>query len=63
MMFGEFAAKRRQMEEAEAAKYAELIRTVGVDWTAVNADIVRRFSRTALLRIKRRAWAIVEGKA
>ena len=53
---------RAEQEEAEARRYAELIRGPHRgDWPAINADIIARFSRTALIRIKRRAWQIVEG--
>ena len=54
--------RRAELEEAEAVKYAELIRgPFRADWAAINADIVARFSLTALHRIKTRAWRIVEG--
>lgn len=47
-------------EEGEAREYADDIRRgIRLDWVARNNDIVDNFSRTALVRIKRRAWAIV----
>lgn len=55
--------QRQQREEEEAQDYAEAIWSADMirpDWTAKNADIIDRFSLTALLRIKRRAWQIVE---
>lgn len=54
---------RVEQEEQEAQDYAWAIQNAGMirpDWSAKNADIIDRFSRTALLRIKRRAWQIVE---
>jgi hypothetical protein len=32
----------------------------GVDWTAVNRDLIDRYSVTALRRIKRLAWQLVQ---
>ena len=56
---------RLELEEAEAQKYAQNIReTRGYSatgfWAAYNKDIAHRMSWTALERIKRRAWQIVE---
>jgi hypothetical protein len=53
---------RQQLEEAEAKRYAALIRSPGdCLWSEVNAGIIRLYSVAALKRIKRRAWQIVEG--
>ncbi len=55
--------RRRSLEEQEAQDYAWAIQNAGMihpDWSAKNADIIDRFSRSALLRIKVRAWRIVE---
>jgi len=56
--------RRKQAEEEEAQDYAWAIRNsqhIQPDWSAKNGDIIDRFSRAGLLRIKRRAWQIVEG--
>lgn len=53
----------RRAEEQEAEDYAWAIQNAGMirpDWSARNADIIDRFSLTALKRIKRRAWQIIE---
>ncbi len=50
-------------EEQEAWDYAAAIRWEPwqkPDWKAKNADIAARFSWAALLRIKHRAWRIIE---
>lgn len=47
-------------EEAEAQRYADGIIAGDLDWSAANAAIIARWSVTALLRVKRRAWQIVE---
>ena len=55
---------RAEIEEEEAQDYAWAIQNAGMvrpDWGAKNADIMARLSRTALLRIKARAWRIIEG--
>lgn len=53
--------ERAELEEEEAQDYALcLLDGFGHDWAARNADIIERFSLTALRRIKRRAWQIVE---
>lgn len=48
-------------EEAEAQAYAAAIRdaTDTTDWSAWNRRIVDRWSKTALERVKRRAWKIL----
>jgi hypothetical protein len=55
---------RKVAEEAEAQRYAEGIRTygdyTGEFWRDLNWAIVERWSRTALERVKARAWQIVE---
>ena len=54
---------RAELEEDEAQDYAEAILMADMirpDWAAKNAEIIERWSRAALLRIKRRAWQIVE---
>ena len=47
-----------------ARTYALLLKDYkdAVDWPSVNAAIVARWSLSALEYIKRRAWAIVEGR-
>ena len=53
--------RRQRQEEEEAEDYAAAILDgMRHDWSALNADIIDRFSLTALHRIKRRAWQIVE---
>lgn len=53
--------ERRKQEEAVAQDYALLIRgPFRSDWRAINAEIIDRWSLTALLRIKRRARQIVK---
>jgi hypothetical protein len=53
--------ERKRAEEDEAQRYADAIMDGWRhDWQARNKVIIDRYSRTALLRIKRRAWAIVE---
>jgi hypothetical protein len=55
--------RRQRLEEEEAQDYAAAIRDgIRHDWSALNADIIDRFSLTALQRIKRRAWQIVESR-
>lgn len=58
------SAPRQEAEEAEAQRYAEAIRVRGDHtaefWGNLNWEIVERWSRTALQRIKRRAWQIIE---
>jgi hypothetical protein len=50
---------RRELEEKAAHEYAALIRDGSRhDWPAYNADLLTRFSRTAFMRIKRRAWQL-----
>jgi hypothetical protein len=55
---------RREAEEAMAQRYAEGILTIGDHtgefWRDLNWEIVELWSRTALQRIKARAWRIVE---
>ena len=57
---------RQEAEEIAAQGYAALIRTYGDHtaefWGDLNWEIVERWSRTALQRIKKRAWQIVECK-
>ena len=54
-------ARRLAAEEEEAQDYALCLRDgIQRDWRARNADIIERFSLTALRRIKARAWQIVE---
>jgi hypothetical protein len=50
---------RREREEQEAEDYAACLRDgLRHDWAALNADIIDRFSLTALVRIKTRAWQL-----
>jgi hypothetical protein len=55
---------RQAAEEAMAQRYAEGIRTngdhTGQFWRDLNWEIVERWSRTALQRVKARAWQIVD---
>lgn len=52
---------RAQREEEAAEDYAAMIRDgIRHDWAAWNAILIEEFSLTALARIKRRAWQIVE---
>jgi hypothetical protein len=53
-------SKRQAQEEAEAQQYAEGIMRGDLNWTAVNAEIIAKWSVTALVRVKTRAWEIVE---
>ena len=65
-MTGRLSERRRQSEENEAEDYAAVIRDVDwirPDWTALNARIIDEFGQPGLLRIKRRAWQIIEGNA
>lgn len=53
---------RADAEEAEAQRYAEYIldeSTVPGGWGELNRAIVERWSFTALIRVKERAWKIV----
>jgi len=55
---------RAEQEEEAAQVYAAALRA-GFRrdwWTAYNAEIIDRFSLTALRRIKARAWRIVESR-
>jgi hypothetical protein len=54
--------ERAGREVSEARWYAQLIHGDhgGVDWTAVNRDLIDRYSVTALRRIKRLAWQLVQ---
>lgn len=56
--------ERRAEEEEASREYAAAIRRYQdgerVDWTAYNGTIMARWSWTALLRVKRRAWRIME---
>lgn len=57
--------RRRRAEEEEAEGYAWAIlnsQHIQPDWAAKNADLIDRYSLTALRRIKRRAWQIVEDR-
>lgn len=50
-----------EREEQEAEDYAAAILDgLRHDWSALNHDIIDRFSLSALIRIKRRAWRLVE---
>ena len=60
---GEPKSQRAADEEAEARRYADGIERGDLDWTAVNAEIIAKWSVTALLRVKRRAWQVVEDRA
>jgi hypothetical protein len=63
-MSGKLSERRRRMEEEQAEDYAAAIRHSGwitPGWTALNEQIIEEFGRAGLLRIKRRAWEIVEG--
>jgi hypothetical protein len=53
---------RQAAEEAAAQDYADAIWAGAgkTDWASLNEYIVRRWSRTALKRIKARAWQIIE---
>ena len=57
---------RKVAEEAEAQRYADLYRRVGpgdrAAWLEANANIVERWSISALNRIKTRAWQILENR-
>ncbi len=58
---GRRGGDRRAAEEAEAQSYAEAIYNGWpVEWAQWNQRIIDRWSKAALLRIKRRAWDIVE---
>lgn len=48
--------------EEEARQYAWLIREPNLNptWRLINEDLIERYSRTGLLRIKTRAWQIVQ---
>ena len=56
--------ERAAAEEVAAIEYATLIGNLGPieGWPAYNRSIIRRWSLTALNRIKRRAWYIVESE-
>jgi hypothetical protein len=56
--------ERREAEEQEAQSYAEALYKPyhDTDWLGWNRRIITRWSVTALMRIKRRAWAIVESE-
>ena len=57
------APTRRDRERMEAEDYAAAILDgLAHDWPALNADIVDRFSLTALIRIKQEAWRLVEAR-
>jgi hypothetical protein len=53
---------RREEERSEAQAYADAIRfrMDTTDWFGWNRDIIARWSKSALLRIKVAAWKIVE---
>jgi hypothetical protein len=62
-MTTKLSERRQRAEENEAEDYADVIRNVDwirPDWTALNERIIDEFGRAGLLRIKRRAWQIVE---
>lgn len=63
-MIDRLRADRCEAEEAEAQRYAAAILTYGDHtgefWRDLNREIVERWSRTALQRVKARAWQIVE---
>jgi hypothetical protein len=54
--------ERREAEEQEAQSYAKALHKPyhDTDWPGWNRDIIARWSKSALMRIKWRAWAIVE---
>jgi hypothetical protein len=58
--------ERRAAEDQAAREYADRIRRDAggslLDWTAYNRAIIARWSLSALLRVKARAWRIVEGR-
>jgi hypothetical protein len=63
MSTARLSTKRAAIEEEEAQDYAWAIQNAGMirpDWHAKNADIIDRLSMAALLRIKKRAWQIIE---
>lgn len=52
---------RQEAEERTAHEYADLIADgLPHDWRTINQAIIDRWSRTALQRIKERAWKLVE---
>jgi hypothetical protein len=53
---------RKDDEEREARTYADAIRLHidDTDWGTWNRAIIARWSKTALLRVKTRAWQIIE---
>lgn len=51
---------RALAEEREAVAYAALILAGSQSWEKVNREIIERWSKSALLRVKYRAWQIVE---
>ena len=54
---------RQEAEEAMAQRYAEGIRShddFDPFWHDLNAEIINLWSLTALMRVKERAWQIVE---
>jgi hypothetical protein len=55
-------ASRIAAEEREAELYAEAIRVRfhTTDWARWNREIIARWSKTALLRIKTRGWVLAE---
>lgn len=58
----DLSPKRAGQEESEAREYAVLIRTgmTNTKWGELNRAIIERWSASALMRVKRRAWALVE---
>jgi hypothetical protein len=62
-MSGTLSPRRRKAEEEQAEDYAAAIRAeawIKPDWRALNARIIDEFGHGGLLRIKRRAWRIIE---
>ena len=61
----EIAAPEMKRDDA-ALTYAFGLRNAAngekIDWPKVNAAIIARWSRSALIYIKERAWKIYEGK-
>ena len=58
--------ERAAAEEEAAREYADLWEKVGPEdraaWLDRNHDIIARWSMTALARVKRRAWQIINNR-
>ena len=51
---------RRLTQRGAAAWYSALLRVEDVPWASVNQAIIRRWSRSGLMAVKKQAWAITE---